>query len=323
MAIGKKNPGARLARRATRRSSLHGRDPHRKKSILLCLLLGFIVIIAALVWGNMLKAESDALRAAEEAGEWTLEADTATPLPTVVSAVNAGYAAPGEKMQTIPELTYNAVTFDLGSCLSPLPYAVELPPSSGMTVHTDAPALSAEVTRFHKADLLVIGVFTVTSLDTTDMTERALRHGQEMTLLSLYAKAGVDRLLLLGLPSGSDSSDTAAVTYLTDVKTLLASIPAATPELGVAVSPAAFVGEINEAGDFVYAGSLTPGRLLSACDYLTLDLRGIGSGTSDILKDMQYAYVRYQLYLLTPMSSTEATAAVTHGFSRILMFGHS
>lgn len=322
MAFMQNHKGNHLARRATRRASLRNRDPQRWRRILLISVCAVAVIIAALIWGGCLKAESDARRAAEEAGEWLLEQETAMPIPVAVPDHNAGYAAPNTKMQTTQDVRYGAVTFDLGSCLSPLPYSVELPALAGMSVSDGAPTLVSEVKRFQNAGLYVIGVFTVTSFDTQDVTERTLRRGLEMTLLSLYAKAGVDDILLVGLPSGSDTADRSATAYLLDVEALLASIPVSVPSVGVVLPPAAFVGEVAEDGSLVYAGSLTPGRMLTVCDYLALDLRGTGDTAHTLLQDMQYAYVRYNLRLLTSLSEPEAAeAAVAHGFSRILEFG--
>ncbi len=322
MALTKRNPGARLARRATRRTSFRHRDPTKWRRIWLWIIGAAVIITVALLWGNHLKAQSDARRAAEEADDWLLEEETAVPIPVAVPSVNAGYAAPTQKMQTSQNISYDAVTFDLGSCLTPLPYSVELPALSGLSISNGAPALASEVTRFKNAGLYVIGVFTVTSFDTSDISEQTLRRGLEMTLLSLYAKAGVDDILLLGLPVGSDSADAAATTYLLDVETLFASVPAEVPALGVALHPTAFVGDtLAEDGSFIYAGNLTPGRMLSACDYLALDLRTAGAQVGDILKGMQYAYVRYNLRLLTSLEQSDtADYALSHGFGRIFEY---
>lgn len=320
MAFGKRNPGDRYAKRSTRR--VFSRDPKKRNRIILVTACALAVVILALVWGNVLKAQSDALRAAEEAGEWLLNEETAIPIPVPVPAVSAGYAAPSGKMANVEGLSLQAVTLDLGTCSAALPYGVDLPAGSGMAVSDGAPDLSSEVRRFKGAGLRVIGVFTVTSLSATDVTERTLRQGQEMTLLSLFCKAGVDEILLLGLPVGNDTLDAAATEYLLKVEALFASIPATVPALGAALYPAAFAGEVSEDGTILYAGSLTPGRMLSACDYLVLDLRGLGTQVSDVLQGMQYAYVRYSLRLLTAQTQPELTdAAVNHGFLRVLEFG--
>ncbi len=312
MARMKKNPGARLARRATRRTSLHNHRPTLKKHVLLWGLACLVTVILALVWGNHLKAESEALRNAESAGEWSLDTGIAMPFPVHAPEYNAGFAAPTQKMQTTQKLEYDAATFDLGSCSTPLPYAVALPTASGMTVRDGAPALSAETGRFHRANLSVVGVFTVTSLEMTGKAEQALRRGMEMSLLTLYAEAGIDSFLLLGLPQDTPSVQD----YLTDLKALLASVSPSV-SIGVALPPSAFEGSTDTAATSTYAGNPLPGQILASCDYLTLDLRACQDPDA-ILSLMSYAYVRYSLRLLTPLERPEVAAAATsHGFGRI------
>lgn len=309
----KKNPGARLARRATRRTSLHGHRPILKKQILIWGAACLVIIVAALVWGNYLKTESEALRNAESAGEWSLNTEIAIPLPVDAPEFHAGFAAPTQKMQTTQKLDYDAATFDLGSCISPLPYAVELPTVSGMTVADGAPALASETGRFHRANLSVVGVFTVVSLEAESKAEEQLLHGMEMSLLTLYAEAGIDSFLLLGLSQNTAN----AQAYLADVKALLASV-APSVSVGVALPPDAFEGGAADTADgAVYAGNPFPGQILAVCDYLALDLRNCQDPDA-ILSYVSYAYMRYSLRLLTPLERPEvAAAAIGHGFGRI------
>ena len=95
-----------------------------------------------------------------------------------------------------------------------------------------------------------------------------------------------------------------------------------TPALGVALTPLAFQSDTNQAdGTPIYAGELTPGRMLKVCDYLTLDTRGYGDSINQLLLGMQYAYVRYSLRLLMPVSAPAAiTTAASRGFGRILEY---
>ncbi len=312
MARMKKNPGTRLARRATRRTSLRGSRPVLKRHILIWGAACLVTVVVALIWGNHLKAESEALRNAESAGDWSLDTAIAVPLPVHAPVYNAGFAAPTQKMQTTQKLDYDAATFDLGSCSAPLPYTVELPAASGMTVGDGAPALASETARFHRAELSVVGVFTVTSLDAASTAEQQLRHGMEMSLLTLYAEAGIDSFLLLGLPQNAAS----ACDYLTDVKALLASV-APSVSVGAALPPSAFEGEADTSTAPTYAGNPFPGQMLASCDYLALDLRNCQDPDA-ILRSMSYAYVRYSLRLLTPLERPEVAAAASeHGFERI------
>ncbi len=320
MVLKRKNPGEKYARRALRKRANH--DPSQKKRILLISLGTLVIIALALVWGNILKAESDQRRAEEEANAWLVDEDSVIPIPVDVPNHSAGYAQPGGKMHMSDILDYGAVTFDLGSTASPLPYHVELPEGSGMSIREGAPSLQSEVARFHKADLYVIGVFTVTSPGMADTTEKVLRQGQELALLTQFAEAGIDNILLLGIPAGSDALDKVATGYLVNVKTALASF-SPTPAVGMALYPSALEGSVaHPDGTSAYVGQMTPGRMLAACDYLALDLRQSGEQTEVLLKELQYAYLRYELRLLTSTETAHITqTAVDHGFSRIFEFG--
>lgn len=319
MAFKRKNPGDPYARRALRQKKRW--DPRKKRLLLSCLLGGIAVVIAALLWGNVLKADSEAHRAAQEANQWLLDGKDVTPLPVNIPPYSAGFALPSGKMHMSDILDYQAVTFNLGSTLSPLPYGIELPAGSGMSISEGATTLEAEVARFHRAELYVIGVFTVTSVTATDDAERQLRQGQELALFSRFAEAGIDSLLLLGLPVGSDTLDKATTAYLSEIKSLWNTT--SDPALGVALYPTAFVNPLQDpSGAASHAGSMTPGRLLAACDYLVLDLRQSGDQAEALLKAFQYPFVRYNLRLLTSPDTAHITQlAVEHGFSRILEFG--
>ena len=321
MAIGKR----RISRRATRRLSHRGRGKWFKTwgIPLLCVLA---VVVIALAWGSYLKAKSDALANAQEMGEWVLDTD-ATPIvnlsnPTLI----AGYAAPGGNVKKMQDATYGGVTIPLGSCDS-IPYALEVPSTMsnglGVPMVSGAPSLASHVATLKSKGFYVIGVFQVTCFNTTDVATRTQRKGLEMTLLSLFAQAGINDILLVGLPAGSDSADSASVAYLQEVRELFASLPQAMPALGVSLSASAFAGdETDEDGNPLYAGSLTPGRMLSVCNYLVWDTRNEGVFLEETLQAMQYAYVRYNLRLL--MSNSNATGIANtsqHGFTRIWEYG--
>lgn len=282
------------------------------------------MIAGALIWGNILKAKSDKLAADREAGRWQLDLEVTTPIVGVTTPeVRAGYASPGGNMRRLEDSTYGGVTLRLGDCTSPLPYRVGASEEMALSYESGAPSLAEHIKALQDRGLHVIGIFDVTSFDTSDASLRAYRRGLEMTLFALFAKAGVDNLLLTGLPAGTDDTDPLAVAYLEDVKALWASLPVTSPALGVVLDPPAFVGDTDpDDGSPVYAGSLTPGRMLGVCDYLALDMRGHGEMALDILKDMQYAYVRYSLRLL--MSTREADLVYEtsdRGFGRILEYG--
>lgn len=282
------------------------------------------MITVALIWGSYLKSQSDALAQAEAAGEWSLDEETATPVIHVTPpALRAGYASPGGNLRRAEDASYGGVTLRLGACTKALPYTLNASKELDLSYASDAPSLASHVATLKSKGLYVIGVFEVTSFNTADTATRTYRKGLEMTLLSLFASAGVNDILLTGLPAGSDDADALAVAYLKEVKELWATMPVSSPALGVALSHGVFQSDVNqEDGSPIYAGELTPGRMLKVCDYLALDLRGEGVGTHDILYGMQYAYVRYSLRLLMPLSETSLiTTTSGRGFGRILEYG--
>ncbi len=317
----------RISRHATRRLSQRGRGKWLK-TIGIPLLGILLVVTVALVWGSYLKAKSDALADAQERGEWTLDVDASPVVPLTNPTLVAGYARPGGNIQKTQDTTYTGVTIPLGSCDAPLPYTLELPTTlsgdTGISFASGAPALANHVASLKAKGLYVVGVFDVTCFDTADAATRTYRKGLEMTLISLFVKAGVNDILLTGLPVGNDYAETLSTQYLKDIRSLFtAGASTVTPALGVTLSPTAFVGdETAEDGSPIYAGSLTPGRLLSACDYLVLDVRGQGAYLDETLQNMQYAYVRYNLRLL--MSNNDASLiskTAKHGFTRIWEYG--
>ena len=310
------------SRRSTRRLSQGWRGGALKK-ILLTFICVVGILIVALVWGLHLKAKSDALAQAQAAGEWTLEENITTPIIHVGTPVlRAGYAPPGGSLQkTQEDSVYGGVVIQLGSCTTALPYTLgEV--DIGVSYASGAPDLASHVSALKAKGLYVIGVFDVTSLDTADIALRTYRQGLEMSLLTLFAKAGVSDILLRGMPLGDDTKDAMAVDYIKAVKNLWATMPQATPALGVALLPIALQSDTSQAdGTPIYAGELTPARLLKVCDYLALDTAGYHTtATIDpLLRGMQYAYVRYGLRLLMSRSHGEAVKHASEcGFGRIL-----
>lgn len=283
-------------------------------------IISLCVIVLALLLGSHLKAESDRLAELEASGEWSLDTEIATPIIHIGTPVlRAGYALPGGTLQKVSDTTYGGVTLYLGSSTSPLPYTLQTDGNIGVTYAPDAPDLAAHVSALRGKGLYVIGVFDVTSFDTADTALRTYRKGIEMSLLTLFAQAGVNDILLRGLPLGDDTADAQAVAYVKEVKHLWATLPQNTPALGVSLPPIALQSDTNqEDGSPIYAGELTPGRLLKVCDYLALDTSEYGGNIDDLLRGMQYVYMRYSLRLLMPTSHSSAIECATQrGFGRI------
>jgi hypothetical protein len=77
--------------------------------------------------------------------------------------------------------------------------------------------------------------------------------------------------------------------------------------------------EAETDGRPLYAGEISPGRILAACDYLAMDLRSMSSvGISTLLPDIQFPYVRYSLRLLVNANDREAVESVLkRGYERV------
>ena len=315
---------SRYSRRATKRR-MALRIPTHVGRIVAVVLAAVGVVALALVWGSILKAKSDDYRAAEEAGEWTVEENVPPVLPVHVPAVRACAIDVGEGVGFLRD-RYNGVVLALRDMEGKLIFSSRVAEVAGMTV-ADLPDLSTELTRISRSEMYVIGTFAVTSFSEADPALAAYARGLEMALIRELAESGIDDILLTGLPAGSDSADALTVDYLCDLSVLLSDIPDR-PAIGVALPLSAFETEeaenekeAEEEIDVpVYAGRLTPGRLLRACDYLAMDLRGIDPVTAEQnLPHVAYPYTRYALRLVLSKEATELIAATTsHGFDRLV-----
>ena len=308
----------RYARRATRKGWVLRRPAHLGR-ILGCVAAAALVAALALVWGSYLKAEADARHAAAERGEWTLDPETATPIPVDVPDIRAVSIKPqGNVGDILIAGEHDGVILPLGSASGTLNYTSSVAAEAGLSMAPDAVSLPEDVARVQKRGLNVTAVFTVTCFEETDPALRAYRRGLELALLREYAGAGMDDILLLGLPAGDSASDGLSMGFLTELRTLLADLENP-PALGAALSLACIDGGGTETETSPYAGNLTPARILKACDYVALDLRGCTEEeAAAVLPRISYAYVRYSLRLLlnrqTPASAEDA---LSHGFERI------
>lgn len=286
------------------------------------------VIAVALLWGSRLKARSDAYREAEAAGAWTLDEAVAEPIPVSVPTLRAVSVEAGESMGDILiDGIYEGVMLPLYDGGFPLSYAYRTAGEAGLTVADGAPSLTDEVTRIGGRGLYVMGTFTVTCLHEDDPATAAYRRGLELALLRECAEAGVDDILLLGLPAGDDAADARSVAFLEELNALLSDL-STRPAIGAALSPTVFAGEEDqpaaESADSdghtvsLYAGALAPGRVRKVCDYLVMDLRDLSAEeTASLLPSIQYAYVRHSLRLLMPEGSSAVEEALARKFERI------
>ena len=320
----KRKREARVERRYARSATKKGwvlRKPAHLGRILAILVAVLLVAALALVWGSYLKAEADARAAAAERGEWTLDPGVTTPIPVEVPDIRAVSIKPqGNVGDILIAGQHGGVILPLGSVEQPLAYLSSVGTAAGLSIAADAVSLPEDVARVQKRDLNVTGTFTVTCFDESDPSLRTYRRGLELALLREYAEAGMNDILLLGLPAGDDIADGLATAFLADLKALLAELESP-PALGVALLPACFTveGETETEAGSPYAGSLTPARMLNVCDYVAMDLRDCdASEVASILPRIPYAYVRYSLRLLLDRNTPAAVEdTLSHGFTRI------
>ncbi len=355
MAIHTKPTGTgrgRYARRATRTHISHRRLRHPGR-VIAAVIGTVVVIVAALIWGSVLDRRSEAIRDREAARDWILDEGIAPPLLTDVPAVRAMTIFPEENIGPI------LIAGEHGGILLPLAasdgtlyfasaVAAEaglLPSVDGDAVAGDAPmstglSLADEVERIARRDLRVILTYTVTYPTITDAPRRTYRRGLELALLAEYAAAGADELLLVGLPCGEEAADRETVTFVEELRGMLAADPQP-PAVGISLpltalatdpsaedaSSVANTEALTDADRFsssepLYVGHITPGRLSQVCDFLALDLRGeTAVSLEERLSQLSYAYVRYSLRLLLPQDDSVTEVALRHGFDRLLETG--
>ncbi len=310
-------PPRRYSHHATKQRA-PSRLPVRPGRVIAIAAAVVAVITLALVWGNHLKRASDRHRADMEAGIWTLDAETAVPRPVTVPDIRAKEIKPEGNVGDI------LIAGKHGGVMLPLltdgvvNYRSAVAAEAGLAVATDAPSIAEDVARVQKRGLRVIGIFPVTCFSTPDTATLTYRRGLALSLLREFAEAGMDELLLIGLPAGKDTLDRQAVDFLTELGALLSDLPSP-PAVGVALSLSAFAGEIDADGEILYAGELSPGRIAAACDYLALDLRDrTVEELEALLPRLPFAYVRHSLRMLVSADSDGAVGALLdHGFERV------
>lgn len=313
------------------------RTPRRPALILTVVGISLVTVIAALIWGSALKRQSDAYHAASEADAWTVGEPDIPPLPVTVPDIRAKGIAPRGSVSGLTGDGYNAAVIILSAdAEGRFPYVTPLAVSQGIPTAEDAPTLTEEVQRMKHAGLYVSCVFCVTCLDASVLSDpalAALRRGTELAILTDVAACGVDDLLLVGLPYGDDTSDARTVGFLRDFKSALGQLTHQ-PAVGVALLPDGFTvrndadstdnaakepSSVSDKDGTIYAGSLTPGRMLTVCDYLALDLReAVFADASVGLKAFRYAYNRFSLRLLVSDPSL-CKAAEAHGMTRTVL----
>ena len=229
----------RYRRHSTKRRSVF-RPPAHPGRLIAIILAVVAVVTLALVWGNALKRQSDAYRAAKEAGEWTLPPEEEGEVQsTTVPAVHAREINPqGNVGDIVISGAYEGVMLPLRDADGGLHYRSETATAAGISLSGGAPSLSEDVARIARRELRVTGIFYVTCFDADGTSMQTYLRGLELALLCEYAASGIDDILLVGLSCGNDGDDALAVAFLQDLKALLSTVDNP-PEVGVALPLAA------------------------------------------------------------------------------------
>lgn len=323
----------RLTRNSTKKRFVL-RPPKHLGRIIIIAVAVLAVILTALGCGVYLKARSDAHRQAVEEGNWMLDDKVPPYRPTTVPDIRAMSIRPeGNTGDILINGKHGGVLLPLQDPDGTLLYASSVAETAKHPLSVQPVDLAADVARVQKRGLNVTCVYYVTCFHTEDSAERTYLRGLDLALLREYAEAGMNDVLLFGLPAGSDDADRLTVAFLQDLHTLLSEL-STQPAVGVALQPAAFLSddtapEPDEKADELaglpegttqrYAGNITPARIRNVCDYLAMDLRDKSpEGVASVLPHIRYAYTRHSLRLLLNKETPAAVEdALSHGFERV------
>ncbi len=314
-----RNSSRRMRRRSTKKRMLF-RPPSHPGRWIAVMVSAVAIVVLALVWGNHLKAQSDAHRAEMEAGRWTLPPETSLDRPVSLPDCHVIEIRPEENVGPIVVSgSHDGVLLPLRDQAGMLYYRSQTAAEAGLSIPADAINLSEDVDRLDKRPLRSVGIYHVTGFSTADASLQTYRRGLDLALLSEYAASGIDELLLIGLPVGTDARDAQTVAFLEELNRLLASLPNP-PAVGVALPLSAFASD-DEGDDenAVYAGEMSPGRIGLVCDYLALDLRDMTADQIDaLLPRVGYVYQRHGLRMLVNREVPAIAADLqSHGFLRV------
>ena len=177
--------------------------------------------------------------------------------------------------------------------------------------------LAENVINLHYNDLYLCAYMPITGFSEQEKAMRELTLSYEAALIAEAAEAGVDEIFLCAL-SPAQSNIAEIVQYLRRVKALAGDCA-----IGVLIAPEVLLASRYDA--------YTAAQLLTACDFLVLDLRGIpfdvadtgesGAGTEAevesapthktltvkyVMENMQYDLVRYSPRLALDTAQTDA-----------------
>lgn len=164
---------------------------------------------------------------------------------------------------------------DLSVCLcdseGSLSYTSELGGLDGFITNAENRSLAEQVEYIHEWDGYICAYFYVRSFQIEDSTLRELYKSYELALIREAALAGVDDIMLIGIPI-DDSTVAEAEQYVSR-----ACLTAEDTVIGVLVAPELM--SLTE--QHIYHAS----RIREACDYIALDFRSL-SPDADLVKEV-------------------------------------
>ncbi len=311
-------------RRRSTKKHMRFRSASHPWRLVAAIAAAIAVVVLALVWGNHLKKQSDTYRADREAGRWTLAPETATDRPVTAPDCLLKEIRPEQDVGPIVIAgSHDGVLLPLRDAAGQLHYRSNIAVEAGLAIPSDAIELARDVARLDKRPLRSAGIYHVSCFAVSDASLQTYLRGLDLALLCEYAASGIDELLLLGLPVGTDAADAQTVAFLEELNRLLSSLPYP-PAVGVTLPLAAFAGEVDTdaesgSGETIYAGALSPGRIGLCADYLALDLRDMSPEEIDrLLPRVGYIYQRHGLRMLVDRDIPAiGEDLLSHGFVRV------
>lgn len=181
--------------------------------------------------------------------------------------------------------------------------------------------LAQNVDNLHHNNLYLCAYMPIVGFDEQDKAMRELMLSYEAALITEAAAAGVDEIFLCGL-APTQANITEITAYLRRVKALAGNCA-----IGVLITPDVLLASRHDA--------YTAAQLLSVCDFLVLDMRGLPLDVSEpeaeqqsltvkyIMENMQYDLIRYAPRLALDGTQTDALDfVIAKGYGNWVIMGN-
>lgn len=273
---------------------------HVRGRVLVILASALIIFALSLVLGRYLQAQVAALPPRGEMPESMLQgqlpADTSDASEVSIMASNLALSPLSDPVAVnaaVEELTLGsreAVSLVVRDGAGEVHFRSTV--ARGLTGQEAAgPDLGSLATTLREAGIYASAVFAVTSFAEPDAVARELQHAFEISLAAEVGAAGVDELLLVGLPITVDTLDDIAA-YVGEIAEQLDD------DVHLVV---ALPHEIVDGA----AGTVLASRLSQMADALALDLRGLDSeayvaAVEDVFADASLYFSKYNMRVLFP-----------------------